>query len=126
MAVVKEAATAVGDMPWLIGFPIGPFIFALLYFAFWITVTLFIFSVGELKDAPLSQEWINAVKTIPVYKNTMWAPITTFKNWAWKAEGFKCASSFSPHFGLSRTDSCRLRCCIVQTRSPSTSSTCCG
>eukprot|EP00808_Paulinella_micropora_P024157 g61490.t1 len=45
MEVIKEAADAIQDMPWLMCFPVFPFLVGMLYMALWISICCFIFSV---------------------------------------------------------------------------------
>lgn len=48
--VVREASRAISDVKSIVFFPIIPFFVAIGYFAFWIFIAIYIFSVGEDKE----------------------------------------------------------------------------
>jgi len=46
VAVVKESAKVLGDVPTLLFWPLVPLVMGILYCAFWLAATLFVYSVG--------------------------------------------------------------------------------
>lgn len=45
--VIGEAAKAMRDMPWLVCFPVFPFVIGMGYMALWVSVSIFIYSVTD-------------------------------------------------------------------------------
>ena len=53
--VIGEAAKAMRDMPWLVCFPVFPFVVGVGYIAMWIAVSVFIFSVTDPEQMDMSE-----------------------------------------------------------------------
>lgn len=53
IAVIEEAAAALGDIKSLVFFPAIPILMGGCYFVWWIFVTLYIFSVGKTEEKPM-------------------------------------------------------------------------
>lgn len=69
--VVKEAASAVGDMKTIICFPIFPFITAVVYVALWIVCMVYVFSVTEAGVSTSTPSQVTTLASIP---SSMWNP----------------------------------------------------
>lgn len=108
--VVKEGSKAIQDMKSMVFFPIGPLLFTVGYMAFWIFVTLMLFSVGEMKSKEFSPKWGAEVATFASGGYPQYGPVTpgavyfdslakgnnTYRDWEWVAEGYKYSWAF--HF----------------------------
>jgi hypothetical protein len=53
--VIGEAAKAMRDLPWLVCFPVFPFVVGLGYIAMWVSVSIFIFSVTDPEQMDMSE-----------------------------------------------------------------------
>jgi hypothetical protein len=70
--VMKEASHALGDMPLLVFFPLVPFFIGLGYIAFWIVITLYIFSVSTQTFTPMPPAFSMIYPNATYYVKNEW------------------------------------------------------